>query len=76
MSYKTQNPPPAMAYRFESGHRHQSEKGGISLPFLIGNEDEDSNPSNTSVRWTLAVTGTKIRNPFGDNVTKLVALLV
>ena len=25
MSYKTQNPPLATAYRFESGHRHQKE---------------------------------------------------
>ena len=37
-----------MAYRFESGHRHQYKRGGKSLPFCIGIMP-DSNPSKCNM---------------------------
>ena len=37
-----------MAYRFESGHRHQYKRGGKSLPFCIGIVT-DSNPSKCNM---------------------------
>ena len=35
VAYKTQNPPLATAYRFESGHRHQEQRTCAAGPLLF-----------------------------------------
>ena len=54
MSYKTQNPPLATAYRFESGHRHQRRKHPKGVLFPLVSEVVDSNPINADARWASA----------------------
>ena len=61
LGFHPQNPPPAMAYRFESGHRHQKQgyPHGVSL-FLCPGQDSNPFECNGSVNHCQTPSGRRL----------------
>jgi len=54
MSYKTQNPPLATAYRFESGHRHQEKERSFCFSLFSLCWRQTRTRLNATPRWGVA----------------------